>query len=92
MSPPEVARRASVDRKTINNQINGRYDPRPEQVQAVAEVFGYNNWDLLNPAFEPDGEKNARLRELVALYTEADAEAQESILRVAELAARSRQS
>jgi transcriptional regulator with XRE-family HTH domain len=40
LSASEVAKKAGVDRKTINNQLNARYDPRPEQVDAVASVFG----------------------------------------------------
>jgi transcriptional regulator with XRE-family HTH domain len=83
----EVAQRAKVDRKTVNNQLNGRYDPRPEQVQAVAEVFGYNNWDLLNPSFVPDGSKNNKLHQLAALFAQANDAGKENILRVAEMAA-----
>lgn len=87
MSSPEVAAKAKVDRKTLNNQLNGRYDPRPEQVQAVAEVFGYNNWDLLNPDFDPDRKANAKLTTLIENYAKADDRGRESILRVAEMAA-----
>jgi transcriptional regulator with XRE-family HTH domain len=87
MSAPDVAKRAGVDRKTINNQLNGRYDPRPEQVQAVAEVFGYNNWDLLNPSFDPSKKASAQLQQLLKLYGAADEKGQESIMRVAEMAA-----
>lgn len=88
MSAPEVALKAGVDRKTVNNQINGRYDPRLEQVQAVAEVFGCNNWDLLNPAFNPDVSKNHKLQQLEELYALADESGRENILRVAEMAAK----
>src|SRR5579859_4932503 len=38
MSAPEIARRARVDRKTVNNQLHARFDPRPDQVAAVAQV------------------------------------------------------
>lgn len=54
MSAAEVAKRAHVDRKTINNQVNGRYDPRPEVADAVAEVFGFAGWQLLSHTFHPD--------------------------------------
>lgn len=86
ISATEVAARAKVDRKTVNNQLNARYDPRPEQVQAVAEVFGFNEWDLLNPAFDPE-RKSSKLQELAALYGKADEQGKENIMRVAEMAA-----
>ena len=88
LSAPAVAKQAGVDRKTLNNQLNGRFDPRPEQVQLVAEVFGYNNWELLNPAFDPDKNSSQKLRELVELYAKATDEGKENILRVAEMAAK----
>lgn len=87
LSPPEVARRAGVDRKTINNQLNGRFDPRPEQVQSVAQVFGVNNWDLLNPHFDPAAPTNHKLQQILSAYAQADESGRESILRVAEMAA-----
>lgn len=87
LSAPEVAKKAGVDRKTINNQLNGRYDPRPEQVDAVASVFGFNHWDMLSPHFNPDRKSNERLRALMDLYATADDKGQENILRVAEMAA-----
>ena len=57
MTSGEIARRAGVDRKTINNQVNGRYDPRPELADAVAAVFGYEGWQLLSPSFDPESTK-----------------------------------
>lgn len=54
LSAPEVASRAKVDRKTVNNQLNARFDPRLTQVQAVAEVFGLTCWQLLSPDMNPE--------------------------------------
>jgi transcriptional regulator with XRE-family HTH domain len=87
LSASEVAKKAGVDRKTINNQLNARYDPRPEQVDAVASVFGFNHWDLLSPHFNADRKSNERLRALIDLYATADDKGQENILRIAEMAA-----
>ncbi len=86
-SAPEVARRAGVDRKTINNQLNGRYDPRPEQVRAVAKVFHLDEWDLINPNFNPNTPKNQMLKGIIDNYAKADEAGKESIARVAEMAA-----
>lgn len=87
MSAPELAKKAGVDRKTINNQLNGRYDPRPEQVDAVAQVFGLKGWLLLSPNLQPDKRGNGRLVQLLELYADANEEGKENILRVAEMAA-----
>lgn len=84
---PEVAGKAKVDRKTVNNQLNGRFDPRPDQVDAVAKVFGLGYWDLLNPYFDVDKETNETLVRLVELYSRATDTGKESIISVAQLAA-----
>lgn len=83
----EIARRAKVDPKTVNNQLNGKYDPRPEQVDAVAGVFGLTYLDLLNPHFSPDATSSETLRQLIELYSMADDKGRRNILAVAEMAA-----
>lgn len=87
LSGPEVAKRAGVDRKTLNNQLNGRYDPRHEQVDAVAKVFGLEGWQLIHPAFDPERANNQMIEHLLELYAAADEQGRESIMRVAEMAA-----
>jgi transcriptional regulator with XRE-family HTH domain len=86
-SAPEVARKAQVDRKTVNNQLNARVDPRPEQVDAVAKIFGLNYWDLLNPYFDVDAETNETLVRLIELFSSANDTGKTGILSVAQLAA-----
>ena len=83
----EVARRARVDPKTVNNQLNAKYDPRPDQVDAVAAVFGLNYWDLLNPHFDPEAASSDIVRQLTALYSQADDKGRRNIMAVAEMAA-----
>ena len=87
MSAPELAKRAGVDRKTVNNQLNGRYDPRPEQVALVAKVFGVSYWLLLSPNYDPDPTTSANLQKLAEMYQAANDNGREAILRVAEVAA-----
>jgi transcriptional regulator with XRE-family HTH domain len=82
----EIARRAKVDPKTVNNQLHGKYDPRPEQVDAVASVFGLTYLDLLNPGFDPAAQTNDTMRQLVQLYSMADDTGRKNILAVAEMA------
>lgn len=87
LAAPEVAKRAGVDRKTVNNQLNGRYDPRPEQVDAVAKVFGLTGWILLSSSFRPEMANNGNIQRLLELYADANEDGRENILRVAEMAA-----
>ena len=46
MSGPAAALKAGVDRKTVNNWINQRYDPQLTEVEAVANVFGLTAWQM----------------------------------------------
>lgn len=88
MSAPRLAERAGVDRKTVYNQLNGRFDPRPEKVEQVAKVFGLTSWDLLSKNFKADKIANGRLQKLIELFQETDETGQDNILRIAEMAAK----
>lgn len=86
--PAELARLAKVDKKTLSNYLKGeRYDPRPEIVDKIAQVYGTTGWLLLAPWFKPEMAKNHHLTELLDAYSDATAEHKVNILRVAEMAA-----
>ena len=88
MKAPEVARRSGVDPKTINNMVHGRYDPRPEKADQVAEVFGIRGWQLLIPDLPVDMLANGTLESVIRNYVSASVEGRDSIQRVAEMAAK----
>jgi transcriptional regulator with XRE-family HTH domain len=88
MKSPEVAKLAKVDAKTMNNMVNGRFDPRPEKVDQVAAVFGLTGWQLLIPDLPGDMLRNSTLEHLIANYVSAGKDGRDSINRVAEMAAR----
>src|SRR6185369_1809540 len=46
-SSPEIAEAAQIGRKTMNNFLNGRFDPRLTLVEKVANTFGLTTWQLL---------------------------------------------
>lgn len=87
VSAPEIARRAGVDRKTVNNQLNARFDPRPELVDAVAKVFGIEGWMLLSDSFDPENSLNTNLTRLIELFKASNELGRDSILKIAEMAA-----
>lgn len=88
MKAPEVAKRSGVDPKTVNNMVHGRYDPRPEKADQVAQVFGLSGWQLLVPDLPADMVGNGKLERLIENYVSAGAEGRDSITRVAEMAAK----
>lgn len=89
MSGPDLAKRAGVDIKTVNNMVNGRYDPRPEKVAQVAAVFGISEWQLLIPDLPMDLLRiDGRLEKLIRDYGGANEKDRENIARLAEMAAR----
>jgi hypothetical protein len=92
ITAPEIARRAKppVDRKTVNNYVNSRADPRPDLVEAIARGFGLTAAVLLSENFQPEMAKDGNLRKLLEFYANATENGRESILRVAEMAAHHR--
>lgn len=87
LSERQVAAKAGVDPKTVNNQIHGRYSPDYEKADKVAAVFGLQGWNLLQDTFNMERAMNSKLQELVELYAASDEAGRETILRVAEAAA-----
>jgi transcriptional regulator with XRE-family HTH domain len=88
MKAPEVARLSGVDAKTVNNMLHGRFDPRPEKADQVAQVFGLNGWQLLIPDLPADMLRNGHIEQLIANYVSASPDGRDSIIRVAEMAAK----
>lgn len=84
MSSPELATKAKVDRKTVNNMLNARYDPRPEMVDAVAGVFGLTGWQLLRPGTGKSYMGPSDIDALLENFYTASPEDQAMILRIAE--------
>ena len=92
MTAPELASRAGIDRKTVNNQLNGRFDPRLQQVNAVAKVFRITVWQLLSPQLDPS-RIDSSLKDIMEIYEHyrnSDALGREAILRVAQATAKNK--
>lgn len=85
LSGPDLADKAKVDRKSVNNMLNARYDPRPDNVDAVAKVFGLTGWQLLRPGTGDQTVPAAQIETLIERFTEASPEERATILRVAEM-------
>jgi len=88
LSGPEVARRAKVDRKTVNNMLAGRFDPRYENADKVGRVFGFTGWQMLRPidlTRIQDVPHAAEIETLIETFYGLDAAQRKTFLDIAEL-------
>lgn len=88
MKAPEVARTAKVDAKTINNMLHGRFEPRLDRVEAVAQVFGLTAWQLIIPGMAASLIADGKLQTVVESFGLTDEAGRDNIYRVAEMAAK----
>ena len=86
LSAPQVAEMAKVDRKTVNNLVNSRFDPRMTLVEKVANVFGLTTWQLLAHDFEANRPDSKQVLALLEHYATAKEDGRRAILQVAEIA------
>jgi transcriptional regulator with XRE-family HTH domain len=87
LTAPTVAKRAGIDPKSMNNMLNARFEPRRENVDAVAKVFGLTGWQLIRKNLTKDMPKAAEIEKLIERYTEATPEQRETIMKVADMSA-----
>lgn len=85
-SVPEIAARAGVDRKTINNLLNRRFDPRLSLVEKVANAIGMSTWQLLATDLDPEKIDSKQIMRLVDHFSKAKGPGREAIMNVAEIA------
>lgn len=85
ISAPTVAKKAGIDPKSVNNMINAKVEPRRENVDAVAKVFGYTGWQLIRRNITKDMPKATELEGLIEKYIDATPEERATILKVAEM-------
>lgn len=85
---PRVADQAGVDRKTLNNMLNGRFEPNLTNVEAVANVFGLSAWQLLRHDLHDSLVKASVVDTLIDDFYAATDDDRQKILGVAEMAAK----
>ncbi len=84
MTGPELAAKAKLDRKTINNFLNARYDPQPEKVQQIADVFGLTAWHLIMPGLDVKLARTGGLDDIIRLFSMATADDRETFKKLFE--------
>jgi DNA-binding XRE family transcriptional regulator len=89
LSAPIIANRAKVDRKTINNIVRGRFDPRLTVVEKIANVFGMTTWQILATDLEVRKVDSEQVVRLLEDYSNAKDAGRAAIMNVAQIAAES---
>lgn len=87
MSGHQIAEKAKLDPKTVNNMLRASHDPRLTHVEKVASVFGMAAWQLLAMDLEIRNADSVQVVRLLERYTEAPDDGRKAILQVAEIAA-----
>ncbi len=87
LSAPRVAELAKVDRKSVNNLLHGRFDPRLSLVEKVANVFGMTTWQILATDFQVKKIDSAQVVRLIDHYSKAPDAGRTAIMQVAQIAA-----
>lgn len=84
----QVADAAKVDRKTLNNLLNARFDPRLTLIEKVANVFGLTTWQILATDMERRPPDSKLALTLLERYSSADETGRNTIMQVAEIASK----
>jgi len=84
-SGPKVAKASGVTRKSINNIGDNRHDPRLSSIEAIAEAFDLEPYQLLMPGLNSD------LLLLYRAYNDANESGRELLTQAAEVALKARE-
>jgi transcriptional regulator with XRE-family HTH domain len=85
---PRVAEKAGIDRKSVNNMLNARFNPDLDNLEAVASVFGLTSWQLLRHDLKDALVKGDVIDKLIDDFYSASPEDRQKISGVAEMAAK----
>lgn len=77
-----------VSQKTISNLLHAVHDPSVELLQAVAEVFSLDLWQIIREDLRKEITSGKRVAKLIDNFYEASEEGQDMIDRFAEHEAR----
>lgn len=86
LSGHQIAGKAKLDPKTVNNMLRAGHDPRLTHVEKVAEVFGLAAWQLLALDLEANPPDSSQVVALLDHYSAAQDSGRKAIMQVAEMA------
>jgi transcriptional regulator with XRE-family HTH domain len=87
LSGHQVAAKAKMNPKTVNNMMRAGHDPRLTHVEQVASAFGLAAWQILAMDLEQRPPDSAQVIRLLERYSSAPDDGRKAIMQVAEIAA-----
>lgn len=80
----DIAAKAGVAPKTVNNMLNGNHDSSLDKVNAVAKVFGLQGWHLIMPNLPLDLISSPTISKFVGNFISASDEGRNLLQQMAE--------
>ena len=84
ISETELAKKAKISQKSVNNIVNEVHSPKLDIVESLAAVFGLNAWHLIMPNLPEDLILSPTISKLFDSYTKATPEGRQLIDMIAE--------
>lgn len=85
LSTAELAKRAGISPKTLNNLLNGRHAPQLDVLAKIADALEIELWQLWLPEFPIDLKHDDTFPRLVQTASQLSPEALKAVARVADL-------
>ncbi|WP_435310663.1 helix-turn-helix domain-containing protein [Primorskyibacter sedentarius] len=84
LSEHQLAKRAGIAQKTVNNMLNQNGSPTLDNVDKVAAAFGLSMWHMILPDLPDELLRGNSIERLYRAYIDADHDGREHINRIAE--------
>lgn len=84
-SPPELARRAGIGTKTLNNLLERRHHPQLNILQKVADALELQLWQMWLPQLPADAHHDETFPRLVTNAAKLSAEARGRVAHIVDM-------
>lgn len=84
-TPPELARRAGISPKTVNNIIEGRHHPQLDVLAKIAEALNLELWQMWLPHLPQDAAHDETFPRLVTTAAKLSHEAAARVAHIIDL-------
>lgn len=82
---PQLARKARVGLKTVNNVLNGRHATQSDVLAKIAEALGLELWQMWLPQLPKDAQHDETFPRLVTTAAKLPPEAMSRIVHIVDL-------
>lgn len=81
----EIAKKAGISPKTLNNLLNGRHAPQFDVLDKIAKALKVELWQLWLPEFPPDAAHDETFPRLIETASKLTPTARKAVARMADL-------